>query len=82
MTAPISLAEAWSMEMADRGATMQDPGAEGARVLFYAGAVAAMSMVAQVGVDTNDLNEVMRYIHARTDEVSGFLESEEWDDDA
>jgi hypothetical protein len=46
---PHSLAEAWAIEVRERGATPASPGYDESQNLFYAGAAAMLAMVAQAG---------------------------------
>jgi hypothetical protein len=51
VSAPSSLADAWAIELQDRGATPESPGHDGAQSLFYGGASAMLAMVAQAGAE-------------------------------
>jgi hypothetical protein len=69
---PHTLAEAWKIETAERGANPATPGYEGARSLFYAGAAATLAMLSHArNLETvyNALQTVKAEIVQYLDEV-------------
>jgi hypothetical protein len=73
MTAPLSLAEAWAIEVAQRGGNPSTPGYDDAQNLFYSGAAAMLSMVAAAGA--NGTISALALLESVQDELREYLKT-------
>jgi hypothetical protein len=77
---PNTLAEAWATEAKERGATPTTPGYDDAQNLFYSGAAAFLSMIADAGVkhtpSTSGYMAIYNLVQTTMAELREYLEDD------